>query len=300
MMFRKREKERGLPRVRRRYRLQLVDESRLERVASVRAGHWRIVLAVLLLMGLGAGVAVLLMLFTPVKRQMPGNLTGDDRAVAMRALMRMDSLEASLQVNQAFMDNVATLLDTDRAPADSAASRGNPRTGLSLDSLIGSSARERKFVAMMEESEKYNLKVLSPLAAEGMIWADPMPDGIVLETTRTLPQLRFIVPVEGNVLAIADGRVIDRYFDTNAHAYVLTLQHAQGFVSRYSLLPEPLVVKGDQVWAGQRLTGPFGRKQRQMSIEMWRDGTPLVPAEYVGRKSVPVSGQQSIETPRGK
>lgn len=299
-MKKKREKSRRtrVRGARRRYRLELVDESRLERVWSVRAGRMRLALAALLLAGAGVGVGVLIVGFTPVKRQMPGYMTGAERASSLHALMRIDSLQNALQDNQAFMDNLATLLDTDRTPADSSATSGKQQPHLSIDSLIGSSARERKFVEMMEESEKYNLKVLAPLAAEGMIWAHPVPDGIALEQTRTLPLLQIIVPKSSGVRAMADGRVVDRSYDPTVRAYAIMVQHEQGFLSRYSSLGRPLVDKGAHVLAGQALSEPRP-EGKSVGIEMWRDGTPLIPADYVMHPSTGLP-RQSIEAPRGR
>lgn len=284
-------------RKRRKFRLILEDESRLERVWSIRSGPWRILLVALLLVLAGFGLGVLTVGFTPVKRQVPGFMTGDDRTQAMNSILRLDSLQQAIQTNQAFLDNLSAIMNVDRQPADSTDMPKPSTAPLSLDSLIGSSARERKFVTMMEESEKYNLKVLAPLAAEGLIWSDPVPDGIVVEQSRTLPMLQVIVPKGRGVKAMADGRIIDISYDATARTYSLMLQHGKGFMSRYSSLGRPLIEKGAQVLAGQMLSE--GSRTASIGIEMWRDGTPLLPAEYVGRpgSSVP---EQAIDSPRGK
>ncbi len=284
---------------RHRYRLTLTDEARMATLWSIKASRLRAALVVLLLLATGFGIGVLTVGFTPVKRQMPGYMTGKDRATTLQALMRIDSLQLALQQNQTFLDNLAGIIDTDRAPADSAAVADKPRADLSLDSLIGSSARERKFVAMMEESEKYNLKVLSPLAAEGMIWADPVPGAIVLEQSRTLPRLQLITPRSRGVAAMADGRVIDRAYDSPSQTWSLLIQHSQGFVSRISGTGRPLTDKGDPVVAGQMLTEPMPSSAKYLTVEMWRDGTPLIPADYIAK---PRSDEepQTIEAPRGR
>ncbi|MBD5231547.1 MAG: M23 family metallopeptidase [Bacteroidales bacterium] len=287
------------PKIRRRYRILIVDESTLSRVCTMRGGWLRICLAGALLLGAGIGIGMLIVGFTPVKRSVPGFMTGDDRAATLQALTRIDSLQGELHTNQAFLDNISRLLDTDREPTDSLESSGKPTSDLPLDSLIGSSARERKFVAMMDENEKYNLKVLAPIAAEGMIWSDPVAGAIVQEQTRTLPLLKLIVPRGRGVSAMADGRVIDRSYDPATRSYALILQHAHGFMTRYSNLGRPLVDKGAHVLASQILTEARTEADNTIGIEMWRDGTPLLPADYAYR-SLPAMPDQSIEAPRGK
>lgn len=287
----------GWRRVHHKYRLVFEDDARLERVWSVRVSYVRIVIAVVLLLAVGVGIGVLIVGFTPVKRQMPGYMTGEDRASALHAIMSIDSLQKAAMLNQAFMDNIAMVMDTDRESMDSVNAVKRPQNNLSLDSLIGSSARERKFVAMMEESERYNLKVLSPLAAEGIIWADPVPGAVVFEQSRTLPMLRLIAPRSQGVSAMADGRVIEREYDAGTLTYSLMVQHSKGFVSRYSSLGTPLVDKGELVLAGQLLSRP-GRS-KTVGVEMWRDGTPLIPAEYVDRKAAREAAPP-MEAPRGR
>lgn len=267
----------------RRLRLTLTDESRLLRLWSVRTGPLRIGLCVLALLAVGFLAGFLTVGFSPVKRSMPGYMTADDRTQTIRTLMRMDSLQRAMEINQAFMDNLSTILDTSRQPSDSTARDTLPGSALTPDSLIGSSPRERKFVAMMEDNEKYNLQVLSPLAAESMIWADPAPGGVILESSRTLPLLRILMPKGRGVAALADGRVVDRVYDASTHSYSLLVQHDKGFLSRYSSLGVPLVEKGEALLSGQLLSqaGPSS----SIGIEIWRDGTPLLPAEYVHRPS---------------
>lgn len=289
-------KKSPLLRPRRRLRLELIDESRLERVWGTGNARLKIILAGLTLLLLGVLIGVLLVGFSPVKRKMPGYMTGQERARALSALMRVDSMQTILQTNQAFLDNFATLLDTDRTPSDSVNAAGKKTAGLSLDSLVGSSARERKFVEMMEESEKYNLKVLSPIEAEGMLWSDPVSGGIIIEQSRTLPLLRFIVPKGRGVNAVADGRVID--ISADGGSWSMIIMHPHGFVSRYSSVGKPLVSKGERVLAGQILTLAAPDASRHLGLEMWRDGTPLIPADYVGRLSS--SAGPGIEAPRGK
>lgn len=292
-------RRRPFPGRRRRYRIIMVDESTLSRVFSVRGGWLRLCVAALILLGLGVGIGMLIVSFTPLKRSVPGFMTGDDRAATLQALSRIDSLQMALHTNQAFMNNFSRLLDTDREPSDSSDFAGKPTSELPLDSLIGSSARERKFIAMMDEAEKYNLNVLSPIAAEGMIWADPVADAIVQEQTRTLPLLKLIVPHGRGVSAMADGRVIDRTYDPSSRSYTLMVQHAQGFVSRYSNLGRPLVDKGARVLASQIMTEPRTQSDNTVGIEMWRNGTPLLPAEYINR-SAQAGADDGIETPRGR
>ena len=171
-----------------RYRLTLEDVQRLSKVWSVRISRVRLIctqaLCALLFMGLGASIVFL----SPLKRRMPGFMTEMQRQDVIGALARMDTLGLVMASNQAYIDNVKTLMDTSREPADSA--RASVRIGaLPLDSLKTASPAERRFVASMAEREKYNLNVLSPVAADAVIFSDPSDGGIIVGESRTASML---------------------------------------------------------------------------------------------------------------
>lgn len=103
---------------------------------------------------------------------MPGFITDSERSQVISSLARLDTLGLVMASNQAYLDNVVTLMDTDREPRDSV--RASERIApLPLDSLKTASPAERRFVAMMEEREKYNLNVLSPVGGRRRIVLRP-------------------------------------------------------------------------------------------------------------------------------
>lgn len=283
-----------------RYRIVIEDAGHLRKVLSMRISRVRLwctlMLCALVLMGIGAALVYL----SPVKRRIPGFMSQGERSQLSVALARLDTLGLVAAANQAYVENVTKLLDTDRAPGDSALASARVRP-LPPDSLQTASLREREFVASMEEREKYNLNVLSPVAADGVIFYDPTSGGIVSGDSRTARMLQIIMPVGQGVSAIADGHVVDRVYDATEGTYSLVVQSRRGFLTRYSHLGTPLVDKGDAVLAGQCITlAPERRTRRNtaVGIEMWREGTPLIPGEYLLRNHN--STGKDITAPRGK
>lgn len=285
----------------RKYRLTVEDVGHLRKVWSVCISRWRLMIVVLCMAFILMGLGVVIVALTPVKRTMPGFMTSSDRTDVVNALARIDSLRMVMASNQVYIDNVVTLFDTEREPTDSMHVSGRP-TPLPPDSLKTASAAERKFVSMMDEREKFNLNVLSPVAADAVIFSDPMDGGIVVADSRKSEQLKVILPSGHGVNAIADGRVVERSFDTSEGTYTLMIQSKRGFLTRYSHLGPPLVDKGATVLAGQRITiAPESAtpRTRFVGIEMWREGTPLIPGEYVCRP--PLRGEDAdVTAPRGK
>lgn len=284
----------------RRYRISIEDTSSLRRIFSLRISRWRLALSLLLILLVAAGCGALIVALTPVKRSVPGFMTGSDRDATMAVLIRLDSLSEVIKTNQAYIDNLTTLLNDSRIPADSLGAT-NKLISLPLDSLRTATTREEKFVAEIDDRERYNLNVLSPLAAESMILASPSEGGIVAAESAHSRLLKVILPVSQEVNAIMDGRVIDRSYDSVDGSYTLLIQGQRGFLVRYTHLASPLVDTGDAVTAGQRISVQGAGKKthtKYIGIEMWREGTPLIPGDYLykPKREAPTP----IEAPRGK
>lgn len=133
------------------------------------------------------------------------------------------------------------------------------------------------------------------------MFSDPTDEGIVVGDTRTAQMLQIIMPAGVGVNAIADGYVVDRVYDPAEGTYALMVQSRRGFLTRYSHLGAPLVDKGDAVLAGQRITMAPERatlRNTSVGIEMWREGTRLIPGDYLCR-SRHTEGED-IAAPRGK
>lgn len=104
----------------RRYRFIIEDTSRLQKVVSLRISRVRLIATLAMGVALCAVAGAMLVALTPVKRSVPGFMTGSDRDATLAALTRIDSVARTLKANQAYIDNLAVILDEDRVPTDSA------------------------------------------------------------------------------------------------------------------------------------------------------------------------------------
>lgn len=283
------------------YRLILEDAGRLHKICDVRISRIWLVLILVTVCALFMGIGVALVYLSPIQRKMPGYMSGNERSAVETAISRLDTLSLVVASNQAYLNNLMTLINTEREPTDStlASARLAP---MPLDSLKTASPAEREFVAMMSEREKYNLNVLTPVAADAVKFSEPVSGGIVTGDSHKSLQLKIIPPVGQGVNAIADGYVVDRVYDAAEGTYSLLVQSKLGFLARYSRLGVPLVDKGEAVLAGQRITLPPEHKtprNKFVGIEMWRNGTALVPGDYLLRQTYS-NPEDDITAPRGK
>lgn len=281
------------------YKVSLEDSSRLQEIWSKTfssRAFWFSGIAV----GLAfTGLALLLLLATPLKKLLPDGGDASRTRQQLSALCSsVDSLRFSYERNKEFYDNMMTALDTDRPRPDSTLA-GAQLKSLPVDSLLTASPAERRFVARMAASDKYNLSVLSPVAAEGLIFSPPTSGGIMLDESQKQLMVKMIAPKGTGVCSIADGYVIDCYPTRNS--YTIIIQHPNGFLSRYTNVGMPLVRQGSRVYSGQRITEPArprsGSSANSFGVELWHDGTPLFPADYIFGKHIHNTPDSENDTP---
>lgn len=284
-----------------RLRIRLDDEAHLQSIADFSLSRGAVATIIAASVAVFLFLAAVIIMVTPVRTLLPGYMKQQQRSATEDNLLRLDSLRAEYEINQRYIDNFLRVADTDRIPADTAEMSAAPLS-LTPDSLLIPSPRENKFVGMMEERERFNISVLAPLAADGMLFAPVSDTGIFTADSKNSEVGKVIVPAGGTVQSAADGSVLASYYSPSEQGYVIVLQHSRGFASRYSGLASPMVVSGDLVNAGQIIAlppAPDAAGRRILNVMMWHNGLPVIPYKYIGNFSSE-SEQDSFEAPRGR
>ncbi len=285
------------------YLLKLEDESRLSCIFNIkltRFGMWAAGILFLAVMFLFAGIFIIA---TPLKTLLPGYMKQQERTATEENILRLDSIQAVYETNQAYIENFVKALDTERIPNDSILMVGETRE-LSSDSLLPASPLERKFVNAMEERERFNISVLAPLAAEDMMFSPVAESGIFTIASKDSTRGEILIGGDEPVLSISDGSVLASYYSPAEKGYVILVQHAKGFVSSYEGTGNPMVSAGDMVLAGQMIAlgpKPDAKGRRIVAVMMWHNGISLKPFEYIGSGAGhSYSKEDNYEAPRGR
>lgn len=285
------------------YRIRIEDESRLEDLADITLSPlslWTGAIAALVVLIMISGAIVMV---TPIRTLLPGYMKQSERSATEDNILRLDSIFGAYAQNQDYLDNILKAFDTDRTPtADSLVMTANLRE-MSPDSLLPPSPLERKFVNAMEERERFNISVLAPLAADGMMFSPLSDSGIFSASSRTEEKANVILPPDESVKSVADGSILASYYSAAEGGYVVIIQHAKGFVTRIARLGSPMVSAGDAVFAGQMLAlgpNPDGKGRRYIEVMMWHNGLPLIPYDYIGNPESTIVKDAPFEAPRGK
>ena len=149
------------------------------------------------------------------------------------------------------------------------------------DSLLAASEAEMQFVRSYEEEERFNISVLAPIAAEGMVFSSPLPSAISLSDIVPTNGIKGITATANAVTpvsAVYRGTVISVATGADGLSTV-TVQHPNDFLSVYQGLGDVFVEKGSKVEAARRI-GNIPSKGRVV-FELWHKGSPLDPAEFI-------------------
>lgn len=266
-----------------RYRIAIEDESRLRQVASVSVTPtmlWGAGIVSLILLIVFTG---LIIMATPIRTLMPGYLKKGERAEAKEGLLRIDSLRDAYRINSLYLNNILTVLDTERTPTDSLLKVTTPNE-LPPDSLLPASPREIEFITRMKDREQYNVSILAPLAADQLRIYPVAAGAIVAEQSQNAMKPRILTPKGSPICAAADGRVIAIQNPAPEGGSAIILQHDNGFASRYSHLGTPTISPGSHVDGGSVIAhgatgGAIG--SGFFFVEMWYDGNSVEPGKIL-------------------
>lgn len=229
--------------VTRRYRVEIINENTLERMFSMRFKGIRVLMAALGVLAAIASLILVVMMFTPLGRLLPGRLEYDSRSRYIDMALRIDSMERIVDRNAAYASNIVAIL-TDSLP-EPVKAEAVPASSALVDTLISAGEAEQRFVRQFEREQRFNLSVLSPIAAEGMVFESPS------ETDTGA----------GAVSAVYRGSVVATFQADDGFSSVV-VQHPGDFISVYNDLDAVYVDRGDKVVAGQRIghsTSEIGR-----------------------------------------
>ena len=244
---------------RRRWRVEIINENTLARVWSMRLSEFKAWIAG------GALIIAVILIFTPIRSLLSGELPGDLRDRYTELALKLDSVSERARISEAYSANIVAIL-TDSVSEDDVRRRVETSVA-TTDSFITASEREKQFVQQFESRERFNLSVLSPIAAEGMIFEAPTATDAGT----------------GNVCAIYRGTVIALDYGSNGLG-VIAIQHPNDFISVYSNLSDTYVEKGAKILAGQRIGA--STTDAPLLFELWHSGTLLDTPQYIKYPSV--------------
>ena len=233
-----------------------------------------------------AGITVLLLFYSPLKRLMPGYVSPDVRRQIVESSLRIDSLSEAVQRHRLYVMNIQDILRGE-VKMDTV-STIDSLTVLRSEDLMERTEREREFTRKYEETEKYNLtsQTLPKSEMEKLHFYPPMR-GMLAEGFNPDEQhlgIDIAATNDKNVYAVLDGTILMSGYTAN-HGYVIMIQHVGNLVTAYKHLSSLFISEGAKVKAGEVLgiASTQGNKMKSpfLHFELWHKGVVLDPAQYI-------------------
>lgn len=262
------------------YRITVENESRLTNVADFRASVPLLLALALTAVIAAVGLAALAIVASPLKNRLPGYLKESERDATEAATMRLDSLRLAFDRNSEYLANIIAIADTGRV-AEQWTDSVTPAAAYAGIS-VRRGHEEEGFVARLRDSEKYALSVIAPLSAEDMMFFPVSEECVVRPGHDGASAATVIVSPGSPVATVADGTVVDVYYSPHEKGYTVIVQHARGFMSRYSRLAAALAGAGDRLPGGQVIgLAHDGISNGYITVDLWQNGVPLPAADFL-------------------
>lgn len=273
-------------RIRFKYKLSFFNEGTLEEVWSFRISGLSAISTLLLYALFLIAVTSFIIIKTPIRNYLPGYLDIEVRQEIVQNVLRADSLERMISIQNLYLDNLMGIL-SGTVELDSIR-QVDSLAHINANYEIPRGNLEEEFVSAYEEEEKNNLTALNinTVPIDGIFFYKPV-NGIVSSPFDAEIKhfgVDLVATPRESVLATLDGTVVYAGFDPNV-GNTIHIQHKNGFLSIYK--HNELLMKeiGEQVVAGEAIallgntgeltTGPH------LHFELWYRGIPVNPEEYI-------------------
>ena len=270
------------------YRLSVMNENTLEEVWSIKASMFSGGVLFLLCAISLVTITSFLIIATPIRYYLPGYLDAEVREKALRAAIRVDSLQQQLNYQEAYINNLKNVftgvLDVDSVKITDTISVSEN------DPLLKRTEKEKVFVDRYEDKERYNLSVISPTASgpmEGVVFFKPLKGLVISKFNPSNDRygINLKVASQETVLAVLEGTVVFSGYDFTT-GYTMQIQHKNGFVSIYKNNTLLLKKVGDKVRTGEAIAVIGDGKAKDnadlvLGFELWYKGNPVNPEDYI-------------------
>lgn len=267
------------------YRLVVLNENTFQERFSLKLSRLNVfvfggIFSILLIV-----LTTFLIAFTGLREYIPGYSSTALKMKATRLTYEADSLKNKLAILQAYTNALQPVLTGEIEPEK-------------VDSIISetkyATVDESKLLATKQDSlfrEKIDSKDRFPLSEGGegrakVVFFSPLT-GSISQTFNVNDKhyaIDIVAPTGTPVKTIADGTVILAEW-TAETGYVITIQHASGFISMYKHNGTLLKQQGDFVKSGEAIAnvGSTGELSTgpHLHFELWTNGYPVDPTNYI-------------------
>ncbi|MCM4161978.1 MULTISPECIES: M23 family metallopeptidase [unclassified Arenibacter] len=271
------------------YRLVILNESTFEEKISFKLSRMNVfVTGSLFIIGL-IGFTILLIAFTPLREYIPGYSSTKLKRQATELTYRTDSLVATLNYTNRYLDNIRKVLRGDIENNEINRDSLFDQYTLDPSTIDLTPTKEDSLLrAQVALEDKYNLFERN-INSTGQVLFSPLSGTISQEFDAENEHFAvdIVAPTDSPIKAVANGTVIFAEW-TAETGYVIILEHMDGLISVYKHNGSLNKGQGDVVRSGEVIasvgntgeltTGPH------LHFELWSNGSPIDPLNFIDFK----------------
>lgn len=270
----------------RKYRIAVIDDESHRFLYAVHGTKWKLLASMGLSLFALVVVLSILIIYTPIRRLIPGYPSAQTRHLAAQNARKVDSLEREMWLWSLQFSNAQRILSgQEPLKMDSLLQNRSALSDFSASDLYhyeDSLLREK-----IDEAERFNLSEIRSrdLGMEALVLFPPVK-GVVSTSYDQVrhPYLDLAVEENSVVSSVLDGTVIFASWQDDT-GYTLYIQHQDDLISAYKHNAKLLKKVGDKVTAGMpvAMSGNTGRLTTgpHLHFELWYRGQPIDPVKYM-------------------
>jgi murein DD-endopeptidase MepM/ murein hydrolase activator NlpD len=288
------EKKTWMERMRDTYRLVIMNDETFEEIASYRLSLFNVYLLLSTIVVLTAVLVVSLVVFTPVKRYIPGYGSASGNAEILRMNKKLTAMEKELEANRTYTENFRKILVGDvMPPKEEDASEVEYADSLLKVNRIDEDEQLRQEVKL-DEIRMYTQSNTSAtisaktneLPLEQLYFSPPINGEISagFQPNKDHYGVDIIAPRNTPIKAVMDGVVIQSDW-TLETGNTIGIQHANNIITFYKHNSPLLKQEGARVKAGEAIAiiGNTGTLTDgpHLHFEIWYRGKPINPVDHI-------------------
>lgn len=229
-------------------------------------------------------LTILFIVFTPLKEYVQGYSSTELKKEASELVYKVDSLNQVLSVNDLYIENIQQVLKGEIKRVSF--NKDSVLNQFKIDEIdFAPSTVDSAFRAEVEQQDRFSVFEEATRNTD-IVFTAPIKGEITENYNDREKHFAIDIAVEKDtpVKAVADGTVIFRGFTADT-GYVIVIEHNQGFISVYKHNSTIFKEQGDLVISGEVIAsaGSTGNLSTasHLHFELWNDGYPVNPANYI-------------------
>jgi len=290
MAEQKKEKRKLIRRLKRHYRLVILNEDTLEEKASFKLRPLNVFVTVGLTIILLIVLTTILIAFTGLREYIPGYSDVRMKRQMYSLMLKADSMQTALNTRERYLENIKNIVSGDVSPDSK--EKKPPQSQLSKFDTIKSLKKSSEDSLLRNEIETkdiYSLGITPNEASTGIssfLFFPPIKGTVTSRYNATAKHYGIDIVGKPNeaIKTTLDGTVLLANF-TSETGWVIGIQHSNNLFSLYKHNSALLKKAGDYVKAGEviAIIGNSGEltSGSHLHFELWYNGSAIDPQKYI-------------------